>query len=586
MVWPKVEPGPRFVRCVVAFCCSSQCGVLVPQTATVALCTRKRFRPPPKHSLRAGTACTAARLLTSSSSRMADHSAPAEPRAANAAASDGDDACALAPLELGPALRKEFRLCEGVVHQNHGSFGSVPRCVAATRREILERIEAYPDRFFRHDAVKQYAEACDKVGAWVGAEPGSTVLVENATAGVNTALLSAPLAAGDEVLCFAGTYNACKNAVYDVCRRTGATAVVSWLPLHCEDADAVVARVRAVLDRRPAAKLVVLDHITSPTAVILPVKALCALCRSRGVLTIVDGAHAPGSVELDVADVGADWYTGNLHKWAFSPRGVALLHARSEVQDQTRPLVTSHFWASPSMQARFFMQGTNDQSRYLASPAALAFFERLGGRGAVISFQQGLLRGAVEEARAQWAAIAPSAEAAAKLAPLGSEPGSLVMPVDRCAGMCSICTPLRAEPFLRGAAAASPTPLDVAGWREGVTDMVVSPADATAAAPSALGPATAPIRTPVFSSNRVWAEAEADGGLPERVARVLFSEAGVQTALFVAEEAIWLRVSAAVYSSAEDIKASITAVSNLARRCAAAEFARGSMVADGEAALV
>lgn len=518
---------------------------------------------------------------------MAALAASAAPSAPTTAVSAGAAAAPLAPLELGPALRKEFQLCNGVVHQNHGSFGSVPRCVAATRREILERIEAYPDRFFRHDAAKQYAEACDEVGAWVGAEPGSTVLVENATAGVNTALLSAPLSAGDEVLCFAGTYNACKNAVYDVCRRTGATAVVSWLPLRCEDADAVVSRVREVLARRPAVKLVVLDHITSPTAVILPVKALCALCRSRGILTIVDGAHAPGSVELDVDDVGADWYTGNLHKWAFSPRGVALLHARRDVQDQTRPLVTSHFWASPSMQARFFMQGTNDQSRYLASPAGLAFFDRLGGRSAVIAFQQRLLHGAVAEARAQWAAIAPPAEADATLAPLGSEPGSLVMPVDRCAGMCSICTPLRAEPFLRGAVAAPAAPPPrMDGWREGTAEMVATPADATAAAPSALGPATAPIRTPSFSADPVWAEAEADGGLPERVARVLFSAAGVQTALFVAEGAIWLRVSAAVYSSAEDIKASITAVSQLAVRCADAKFARGSMVAEGEAALV
>jgi len=476
---------------------------------------------------------------------------------------------ALAARQLGAAIRDDFVLDPSVVHGNHGSFGAVPKSVRQARREVMDRIEAYPDRFFRHDATRQYAEVCEQVAAWVGAAPGSLVLVENATTGVNTALRSADLKPSDRVLCFSDTYNACRNAVFEECRRSGATGIVARLPLRIRSAAEVVARLREVLDRHPGVTLVVLDHITSPAAVVHPVRELCAECRRRGVRTIVDGAHAPGAMRLDVASIGADWYTGNLHKWAFAPRGVALLAVSASVADATRPVVTSHNWPSPWLQARFFMQGTNDQSRILSVPAAIGYLESLGGLGATLVHQRAILRAAANLARSRWEAWDGA--------------GELLVGLDHCTTMCSVRTPLAAEPFLRPGRPVPATAPAPDGWLEGRAELLVLPGDAEAAAPSSAGAATATLSVPPrVAGAGVWAEAEADPAVPERVARALFRRSATQCALFVAEGAIWLRVSAAVYSSLADVRAVVACVTELAKETEAAGLRRGCGL-EGEA---
>jgi isopenicillin-N epimerase len=277
-------------------------------------------------------------------------------------------------------LEREFLLDPAVVFLNHGSFGACPREVLAVQRELQERMEREPIRFFVRDLEGLLDEARAEIAALVRADPSDVALVTNATHACNAVLASLDLGAGDEVVVTSHGYNAVNNAVLRWCRR--ATVRVAEIPFPIRSSDEAVAAVAAVLS--PRTRLCVIDHVTSPTALVLPVAEIAALARRHGALVLVDGAHGPGMLDLDVPALEADFYTGNLHKWVCAPKGAAFLWVRRDLQAALSPIVTSHGMNSPRTdRSRFLLEfdwtGTDDPTAVLAVPAALRFLRRISG---------------------------------------------------------------------------------------------------------------------------------------------------------------------------------------------------------------
>ena len=277
---------------------------------------------------------------------------------------------------------RHWGLDPGIDHLNHGSFGATPSVVLAAQRAWTDRLETDPTRFVSLDLEPAMDATRAALGAFVHADPDDLALVPNATAGVNTVLrsLEPTLRSGDELVTTDHAYNAVKTAMESVADRTGARIVTAPVPFPVEAPEAVVSAVLARVG--PRTRLVVLDHITSATALIFPIQELVAELARRGIDTLVDGAHAPGQLDLDLERLGAAYYTGNLHKWVCAPKGAAFLHVRRDRQAGIRPLSISHGANSPRTdRTRFRLEfdwtGTADVSAWLAIPDAIRFGEEL-----------------------------------------------------------------------------------------------------------------------------------------------------------------------------------------------------------------
>src|SRR5436190_15655602 len=216
---------------------------------------------------------------------------------------------------FGRALRPRFRLESGVDFLNHGSFGAAPLEVLDAAAHWRDRMEANPDHFLRDVVPVELRNAARELGRFIRATPEDVVFVENATSAVNAVLRSLDFKPGDEILINSQSYGAVRQAVRHICERSGAKALEPHVAVPATDPGGVV---RAITERT---RLVIVDHISSPTGLIWPLAEIIREARRRGALTLVDGAHAPGQLDLDIAALGADWYTGNCHKWLFAPRG-------------------------------------------------------------------------------------------------------------------------------------------------------------------------------------------------------------------------------------------------------------------------
>lgn len=275
-------------------------------------------------------------------------------------------------------MKTHFLLDPEVVFLNHGSFGATPRPVFDVYQQWQRRLEAQPVQFLIEDLPALFAASREALAVYLHTEAQNVVYVPNATFGVNVIARSLTLQPGDEILSSDHEYGACDNAWNYICRQTGAAYRKQPIPLPVTAvADMIEQFWQGVT---PRTKMIFLSHITSPTALRLPVEAICARAREAGILTLIDGAHAPGQLDLDLPAIGADFYTGNCHKWLLSPKGVAFLYARPERQSLVEPLVVGWGWG----EGRTFTYGsdfidyqqwlgTHDPSAALAVPAALQF---------------------------------------------------------------------------------------------------------------------------------------------------------------------------------------------------------------------
>ncbi|HEX2754364.1 MAG TPA: aminotransferase class V-fold PLP-dependent enzyme, partial [Candidatus Limnocylindrales bacterium] len=278
-------------------------------------------------------------------------------------------------------LAGQWALDPAVAFLNHGSFGACPRPVLEAQRAWRDRMEAQPVQFFARDLPGLLAAARRDLGAFVGADRNDLAFVANATGAVNAVVRSLRFAPGDELLTDDHEYNATINVLRHVAERDGARVVVATIPFPVASEDAVAdAILGAATDRT---RLALVSHVTSPTALVFPIERIVAGLAERGVETLVDGAHAPGMLALDLERIGAAWYTGNLHKWVCAPKGAAFLHARRDRQPGIRPNTISHganeiigadrVDGRTRYRAEFDWQGTLDPTAWLAVSEALRF---------------------------------------------------------------------------------------------------------------------------------------------------------------------------------------------------------------------
>jgi isopenicillin-N epimerase len=277
-------------------------------------------------------------------------------------------------------LAGAWGFARGLTMLNHGSFGACPRPVLRRQAALRRQMEARPVRFL----VQQMQPLVDRsrraLAETVGAEPENLVFVTNATAGVNAVLRSLRFQPGDELLLTNHGYNACNNVVRYVAQRQGATVAVAEIPIPFQSPEEITAALLAAAT--PRTRLVIVDHITSPTAAVFPIAEIVRQLDQRGVDCLVDGAHGPGMVPLDLKRLGAAYYTGNCHKWLCAPKGAGFLYVRPDRQEAIQPPVISHGYNQPRpgysrMQDAFDWQGTFDPSPWLCVDRAISFLSGL-----------------------------------------------------------------------------------------------------------------------------------------------------------------------------------------------------------------
>ena len=274
---------------------------------------------------------------------------------------------------------ERWSLDPAIVHLNHGSYGGCLRSVTDAAAAWRARLEAAPMQFMVLDWQPALDHARAQLAAFVGAPAARLVFVPSSTIGIAIALRSIDVAAGDELLTTDHVYRACLNQLDRLAAERGATVKIVTLPLPFDPESTIAAVARAIT---PRTKLALFDHLTSPTALRLPIAELVALCSARSIITVIDGAHAPGQIALDVAALGATWYVGNCHKWVCAPKGTGFLVVADGVA--VRPVVTSH-GASPEygpanrLHAELDWMGTHDPSAHLAVPSAIAEVGAAGG---------------------------------------------------------------------------------------------------------------------------------------------------------------------------------------------------------------
>ncbi|KAL1615411.1 hypothetical protein SLS54_009065 [Diplodia seriata] len=316
--------------------------------------------------------------------------------------------------QFGRKLRKDFLFDDDYININHGSFGTYPKSVQDELRRWQSRAEARPDQFIRYEYPVELRKSRALMASYLRAPVETLVFVPNATTGVNTVLRNLVFEDGDVIIYFATIYGACENTVKYVCETTPARAAKVEYTFPVEDDD-LVRRFRDVVDAEVKAgrrvKLAIFDTVVSLPGVRLPFERLTQACRELGVLSLIDGAHGVGQVDLNLGELDPDFFVSNCHKWLFTPRASAIFYVPVRHQSLMRStLPTSHGFiplpdpAAPAyinplppsgesdFEANFAFTGSGDFTPFLCVPAALAYRESLGGEAAIRAYCENLAR--------------------------------------------------------------------------------------------------------------------------------------------------------------------------------------------------
>jgi isopenicillin-N epimerase len=275
-----------------------------------------------------------------------------------------------------PEIKARWGLDPDVTFLNHGSFGATPRTVLVAQRRWQEEMEREPVLFLARRLEGLLHDVRTRVADFVGADPAGLALVPNATTGVNAVVRSLRWDPGDEILLADMSYNAVKQTIRYLADSCGVVPVEARIPFPLTDPAEITAAFAARIT--PRTRLLLVDHVVSATALVCPVEELVALARRHGIPILVDGAHAPGMLPLRIDALAPDFYTGNLHKWAFAPKGCALLWVAPEWRGRIHPMTISHGYGT-GFHHEFDWTGTIDPSAWLAIPDGLDAWAALPG---------------------------------------------------------------------------------------------------------------------------------------------------------------------------------------------------------------
>jgi len=309
-------------------------------------------------------------------------------------------------VKFGHGLRPLWLLEPDMYFLNHGSFGATPRTVLAAQQTWRERMENQPVRFMSKELPTALREAAAALAQYLGTAGENLVFVDNATTGINTVLRSIAWRAGDELVLCRHAYPAVKNAARFIAGLHDITIREANVPFPLKSADDIVQAFSESITTRT--RLVIVDHLSSPLALIYPIAPIIAMCRERGIAVLVDGAHGPGMLSLELDALGADWYVGNCHKWLCAPKGCGFLWAAPHAQAALNPLVISLKW-NEGFLAEFDWTGTRDPTAWLAITAALEFNLILGAEQ-VRAYNHDLVIDAARELAVAWGVSLPAPE--------------------------------------------------------------------------------------------------------------------------------------------------------------------------------
>ncbi len=303
-------------------------------------------------------------------------------------------------MPLYTPLKQHWLLDEKTVFLNHGSFGACPIPVLAQQRLFQDQMEQQPVQFLTRTLESALWKAKVELASFIGADANDLIWVPNATHGISTVLHNIPFSASDELITTNHAYGACLHALTQTCERSGCRLVVVNIPFPISHSDQITDAIMAAVS--PQTRLVVIDHITSPTGLIFPVQQIVAALQQAGIDCLVDGAHAPGQIPIDLASLQPAYYTGNAHKWLCAPKGTAFLYVRPDRQHVIKPLIHSHRYDAPIEKRRqwsstFFWSGTMDCTGPLTVPFVLKWLTTLmGSHQRLMDYNRQLCRQATE----------------------------------------------------------------------------------------------------------------------------------------------------------------------------------------------